>query len=126
MDTPANDHLQQASDSGLHHALALRSAGMIEVLRVTRLVRKAADMLSFTGVPGSSSSSVRGLEVSFVEGEAPAPGFDPVTGLLRLFYPQRERTEVERLLTSKRQRYCYFWRSRDGGQRHAWLLTSPQ
>jgi hypothetical protein len=125
MATPTTDHLQQTSDSGLHHALALRSAGMIEVLRVTRLVRKASDMLSFTGVPTSSSSSVRGLEVSFVEGEAPAPGFDPVTGLLRLFYPQRERPEVERLLTSKRQRFCYFWRSRDGDQRHAWLLSSP-
>lgn len=115
-----------AADTGLHHALALQSAGLIEVLRVTRLVRKANDVLRFVGVPGSSSSSVRGLEVSFVEGETPAPGLDPVTGLIRLFYPQGERGEVEKLLTSKRQRFCYFWRSRNGDQRHAWLLTSPR
>ena len=125
MSTPTTDRSTKASDTELNHALALRSAGMIEVLRVTRLVNKAADMLSFTGVPTSSTGSVRGLEVSFVEGEAQAPGFDPVTGLLRLFYPLRERNAVEQLLTSKRQRFCYFWHSRDGEQRHAWLLSSP-
>lgn len=126
MDIAATDHFQQPGDTDLRHALALRSAGLIEVLRVTRLVRKANDMLRFAGVPGSTSSSVRGLEVSFVDGEAPAPGLDPVTGLIRLFYPEHERPEVERLLTSKRSRFCYFWRSYDGGQRHAWLLSSPQ
>lgn len=104
----------------------MRSAGIIEVLRVGRLVRKATDVLRFDGVPASKSSHVRALEVSFVEGDAPSPGIDPASGLIRLFYTKRERGEVERLLHSKRSRYCYFWRSRDGGQRHAWLLTSPR
>lgn len=125
MDTTL-DRIQEPTDSGLHHALALGSSGLLEVLRVGRLVRKANDVLRFNGTPGSKASHVRALEVSFVDGEAPAPGFDPVDGLIRLFYPRNERSEVEQLLTSKRQRYCYFWRSREGDQRHAWLLSSPQ
>lgn len=125
MNTPTADRIQQQGDTSLHHALALSPTGLIEVMRVKRLVRKAQDMMRFVGTPVSSQSRVRELEVSFVQGDAPAPGFDPVTGLLRLFFAERERQEVERVLTSKRSRYCYFWHSADGAQRHAWLLSSP-
>ncbi len=76
------DRIQEPTDSGLHHALALGSSGLLEVLRVGRLVRKANDVLRFNGTPGSKASHVRALEVSFVDGEAPAPGFDPVDGLI--------------------------------------------
>ncbi|MBK8498314.1 MAG: hypothetical protein IPL52_05740 [Flavobacteriales bacterium] len=125
MSTHAADRIDQQGDFSLGNALALRSAGLIEVLRITRLVRKTNDALRFAGSPVSPRTRVRELEVSFVPGDALAPVFDTVSGLLRLFYPERERSEVERLLTSKRSRYCYFWHSNDGEQRHAWLLSSP-
>jgi len=113
-------------DAPLGHALSLRSSGLMEVLRITRRVRSTDGGLRFTGVPGSSSSRVRGLEVSFVEdGPTPAPSLDGVSGLIQLFYPKREQKEVQQLLESNRQRFCYFWRSRDNAFRHAWLLSSP-
>ncbi len=126
MSTHTTEQIENRTDTVLSRSMALRSAGLIEVLKVTRLVRKANDVLRFTGVPASTRTRVRELEVSFVNGDAPAPGFDPVSGLLRLFYPEGERGSVERLLTSKRSRYCYFWHSDDDVQRHAWLLSSPQ
>lgn len=126
MSTPATELIDNRTDTALGKSMALRSAGLIEVLKVTRLVRKANDVLRFTGVPTSARTRVRELEVSFVSGDAPSPGFDPVSGLLRLFYPERERGTVEGMLTSKRSRYCYFWHTQDDVQRHAWLLTSPQ
>lgn len=122
----ATAHLHQPVDTALRPTLALGSSGMLEVLRVGRMVRKATDLLRFEGVPGSKSSHVHGLEVSFVEGEAPAPLLDAAKGIIQLFYPHRDRAEVEKMLVSRKQRYCYFWRSRDGGQRHAWLLSSPR
>ena len=114
-------------DADLGHVLSLRSAGLMEVLRITKRVRSADGGLRFSGVPASTTSSVRGLEVSFVEdGAAPAPSLDPVSGFIRLFYPKREQHEVLALLESKRRRFCYFWRSRDDAFKHAWLLSSPQ
>lgn len=125
MSTHAADRIDQQGDFSLDSALALRSSGLIEVLRITRLVRKTNDALRYAGSPVSPRTQVRELEVSFVPGDALSPVFDAVSGVLRLFYPERERGEVERLLTSKRSRYCYFWHSSDGEQRHAWLLSSP-
>ena len=125
MTRPATDRSPQTGDTSLRDAFALGATGLIEVMRVTRLLRKAHDVMHFAGVPASSRSHVRELEVSFVKGDAPSPRYDPVTGLLRLFYAERERHEVERVLTSKRSRYCYFCGARDRTQRHAWLLTSP-
>lgn len=126
MSTPITERHLHQGDVSLSGSLALKPSGSIEVMRLTRMVRKAQDVLRFVGVPASSRCSVRELEVSFVQGDVPAPGFDPVTGLLRLFYTHRERHEVEQVLTSKRSRYCYFWHSMDGKQRHAWLLSSPR
>lgn len=113
-------------DRALGHALSLRASGLMEVLRITRRVRSTDGALRFTGVPASANSSVRGLEVAFVdEGTPPAPSLDPVSGFIRLFYPSREQHEVLQLLESDRRRFCYFWRSRDEAFRHAWLLSSP-
>lgn len=98
----------------------------MEILRITKRVPSKDGGIRFSGVPASSTSRVRGLEVSFVEdAAAPPPILDPVTGMIRLFYPRREQKEVLGLLESKRRRFCYFWRSRDEVFRHAWLLSSP-
>ena len=116
----------QARDTDLGHALSLRSSGLMEVLRITKRVRSKDGGIRFNGVPASSNSRVRGLEVSFVEDSStPAPSLDPVSGIIRLFYPRGEQKEVLGLLDSKRRRFCYFWHSRDDAFRHAWLLSSP-
>lgn len=97
----------------------------MEVLRVTKRLGSKEGLHRFLGVPASTSSHARGLEVAFIaEGRTPDPSFDPVSGFIRLFYPSREQNEVLRLLESKRKRFCYFWRSRDEALKHAWLLTS--
>ncbi|MEO8591028.1 MAG: hypothetical protein ABI432_16740 [Flavobacteriales bacterium] len=125
METPQNLS-SVARDTDLGHALSLRAAGVMEVLRITRRVRTTDGGLRYAGVPGSSSSNVRGLEVSFIaEGTPPPPILDPISGFIRLFYPSGEQHEVQQLLESKRHRFCYFWRSRDEAFRHAWLLSSP-
>lgn len=123
MGAHADIHVQ---DAELGHALSLRSAGLMEVLRITKRVRSKDGGIRFNGIPASGNSRVRGLEVSFVEeSAAPAPTLDPVSGFIRLFYPRHEQQEVLELLESKRRRFCYFWRSRDEVFRHAWLLSSP-
>lgn len=125
MNTPAADPIQEQSDVDLRHTHALNSVGSIEVMRLTRLVKRESDGLHFKGEPASSRGHLRKLKVTFVAGDAPSPGFDEASGSLHVFYSEHERKKVEAVLLSKRQRYCYFWHSRNGVQRHAWLLSSP-
>ena len=125
MNTPAANSIQEQSDVDLRHTHALNSVGSIEVMRLTRLLRRSKDELHFKGEPASSKGHLRRLEVTFVDGDAPSPNFDEASGSLHMFYAEHERKKVEAVLLSKRQRYCYFWHSRDGTQRHAWLLSSP-
>ena len=115
----------QHADTNLGSALSLKGAGVVEVLRLTRIVKGAGDVLRFIGTPASSNSSAKSLEVSFLRtGSIPAPELDPVSGLIRMFYPADERAEVEQMLRNKRRRFCYFWRSHDNALRQAWFVTS--
>lgn len=121
---PMTATVSQPVDKDLGSALSLKGAGVVEVLRLTRLVKGAGDVLRFLGSPASSGSSAKALEIAFLDGPAPAPDIDPVTGLIRLYYQTDERAKVEQMLRKKRRRFCYFWRSHDNALRQAWFVTS--
>ncbi len=115
----------QFKEGGLRTALHLGSSGALEVMRVTRAVPTANGDLLFLGLPARSGSTARSLQVSFVaEGVLPAPTLDANNGRIRMFYPHKDHPEVQALLNSKRDRFCYFWRSAKGDHTHAWLLSS--
>lgn len=111
-------------DKDLGSALSLKGAGVVEVLRLTRLVKEAGNVWRFLGSPASSNSRARALEIAFLDGPAPAPDIDTETGLIRMYYEAHERGKVEQMLRKKRRRFCYFWRSHDNALRQAWFVTS--
>jgi hypothetical protein len=81
--------------------------------------------LVFAGTPARNGTKARSIQVSFTsDGLVHAPTFDASNGRIHLFYPDRDHPEVQGLLNSKRNRFCYFWRSANGGHTHAWLLSS--
>lgn len=123
MGSPVLD--QQYKEGGLRTALHLGNTGALEVMRVTRAVPTANGDLLFLGIPARIGSRARSLQVSFTtEGVPPAPSLDPKNGRIQLYYPDRDHPEVQALLNSKRNRFCYFWRSAKGDHTHAWLLSS--
>lgn len=125
MGSPVHAPDQQFKEGGLRTALHLASSGALEVMRVTKAIPTANGDLLFLGVPARVGSTARSLQVSFIgEGLLPAPQLDPKNGRLHLHYPHKEHPEVQALLNSKRERFCYYWRSADGERTHAWLLSS--
>ena len=111
-------------EGGLRTALHLGSSGSLGVMRVMKAIPTANGDLLFLGQPARSGNIVRSLQVSFREGPLPAPTLDQTTARIVLFYPHRDHPEVQALLNSKRNRFCYFWRSASGDRTHAWLLSS--
>ena len=112
-------------DDGLHAANSLGSSGELEVMRITKAVRSKNGELRYHGQPARAGSIARSIWVSFTtEGLPPSPEFDAETGTLHLYYPNRDHPEVQGLLNSKRNRFCYYWRSAQGDRTHAWLLSS--
>lgn len=112
-------------ESGLRAAEHLDNSGSLEVMRVTRAIPTSTDDLLFLGVPARAGSTARSLLVSFGEQAGlEAPSMDALTGRIHLHYPHRDHPEVQALLHSKRNRFCYFWRSASGDRTHAWLLSS--
>lgn len=115
----------QYKEGGLRTALHLSSTGALEVMRITKAIPTNNGGLLFLGVPARHGSSARSLQVSFAnETVLPAPQMDPSNGRIHLHYPHKDHPEVQALLNSKRNRFCYFWRSANGDQTHAWLLSS--
>ena len=106
-------------------ALHLGSSGALEVMRVTKAIPTANGDLLFLGIPARTGSIARSLLVSFsMEAVLPTPSLNPDNGRIHLYYPHRDHPEVQALLNSKRNRFCYFWRSSEGDHTHAWLLSS--
>ncbi len=108
------------------------SFGTLHILRVLKQlpmkgqVAGALRTLVFKGVPFSHQSKATGVRVSFVEEPQPAmPTFDPTTGTIDMFYPITALAEVEDLLSTGRERFCYYWKSSDGLRCRAWLMASP-
>ena len=119
----ATDH--HYKEGGLRTAMQLANTGALEVMRITKAIPTSSGDLLFLGVPARHGGSARSLQVSFIqEGAVPAPRMDPKNGRIHLHYPNKEHPEVQALLTSKRNRFCSFWRSAHGDQTHAWLLSS--
>ncbi len=112
-------------EGSLRTALSLGSSGALEVVRVTKALPSEDGDLLFAGAPARDGSKARSIQVSFTTDNAVhAPEFDATTGRIHLYYPRRDHPEVQGLLNSKRNRFCYFWRSAEGGHTHAWLLSS--
>lgn len=112
-------------EGGLRTALHLGSSGALEVMRVTKAIPTANGDLLFLGTPARTGSIARSLQVSFAtEDVLPSPSLNPENGRIHLYYPHRDHPEVQALLNSKRNRFCYFWRSAQGDHTHAWLLSS--
>lgn len=125
MGSPVHAPEQHYKEGGLRTALHLGSTGALEVMRVTKAIRTTDDDLLFLGAPGRHGSIARSLQVSFVsEGPLPAPHMNASNGRIHMYYPHKEHPEVQALLNSKRNRFCYFWRSEKGDHTHAWLLSS--
>ncbi|MBK9175142.1 MAG: hypothetical protein IPM46_02160 [Flavobacteriales bacterium] len=122
-DTTQIAPLQDAAPRVLRN---LGAAGTLEVLRITKGLQLKGEELLFVGVAGRQGSKARMVRVRFTEGALPRqPRFDDATGTIELYYPHRDHAEVQALLNARRTRFCYFWRSAQGGQTHAWLLSSP-
>lgn len=119
--TPSN-HLKEG---GPRTAINLGSSGALEVVRITKPLPSSNGDLVFAGTPARDGTKARSIQVSFTsDGLVHAPTFDASNGRIHLFYPDRDHPEVQGLLNSKRNRFCYFWRSANGGHTHAWLLSS--
>lgn len=120
--TTTSNHLKEG---GLHTTMSLGASGQLEVVRITKPLPTQGDELVFAGAPARDGSKARSIQVSFTtDGQVHAPEFDASNGRIHLFYPNRDHPEVQGLLNSKRNRFCYFWRSSHGGHTHAWLLSS--
>ncbi len=112
-------------DQGPVAAQHLLASGDLEVLRITKPVRSEGDALVFAGVPMRQGAKARGVRVRFTpDFLSVPPRLDEASGLIELYYPHRDHPEVQSLLNSKRNRFCYYWRSKRSGQAHAWLLSS--
>lgn len=112
-------------EGGLRTALHLGSSGALEVMRVTKAIPTANGDLLFLGTPARAGSIARSLQVSFATDDVlPSPSLNPENGRIHLYYPHRDHPEVQALLNSRRNRFCYFWRSAQGDHTHAWLLSS--
>jgi len=104
----------------------LTAWGKLCVARITKSLRGADGELVFAVVPARAGTVAKRIVVRFVDSvERPAPRIDKGTGTIELFYPRRDHPEVQQLLNSKRDRFCYFWESAHGKQAHAWILSSP-
>jgi len=125
MNSQAHKTEDKLKEGGLRTAMSLSSSGALEVLRITRPLPAPNGDLAFAGTPERDGGKARSIVVSFTADAAPhAPIFDASNGQIHLFYPDRDHPEVQSLLNSKRNRFCYFWRSAKGDQAHAWLLSS--
>lgn len=112
------------SDAGPRVLSHLGAAGALEVLRITKAIRKQGEELLFAGAPARHGSKARRVRVRF-SNERMAPSFDAESGTIDLWYTHRDHPEVQALLNSKRNRFCYFWQTLESGHTHAWLLSSP-
>lgn len=125
MGSPVHAHDQQYKEGGLRTAMHLANTGALEVMRVTRSIPTASGDLLFLGVPARHGGIARSLQVSFAKDAAlPAPRLDISNGRIHLCYTDKDHPEVQALLNSKRNRFCYFWRSTNGERTHAWLLST--
>lgn len=125
MGSPVHAPEQPYKEGGLRTASHLAQSGALEVMRVTKAIPTANGDLLFLGVPARAGSVARSLQVSFnSEDPLPAPQLDPNNGRIHLHYRHKDHPEVQSLLNSRRDRFCYFWRSAQGDQTHAWLLSS--
>lgn len=125
MGSPVHAPDQPYKESGLRAAMHLANTGALEVMQITKAIPTNSGGLLFLGVPARHGSSARSLQVSFSsEDTMPAPQMDAGNGRIHLHYPHRDHPEVQALLNSKRNRFCYFWRSASGERTHAWLLSS--
>ena len=96
-------------DSVPHAGMHLAASGTLEVMRVTKAIPTANGDLLFLGVPARTGSSARSLHVSFTQQSVhETPTMDPMTGRIHLSYPHRDHPEVQALLTSTHNRFCYF------------------
>lgn len=106
--------------------------GTLEVVRLLREVRRSDPgalevELVFAARPASKRSHVQNVHFSFTSGDAvvPAPSLDKETATIHLHYPKAEQETVIAALSSRHDRFCYFWQAADGSQMRAWLFI-PQ
>ncbi|HRD53199.1 MAG TPA: hypothetical protein PKY96_11190 [Flavobacteriales bacterium] len=104
----------------------LTAWGKLCVARITKSLRSVDGELVFAAAPARAGTVAKRIVVRFVDSiERPAPRMDASTGTIELYYPRRDHPEVQQLLNSKKDRFCYFWESAHGKQAHAWILSSP-
>lgn len=104
----------------------LSSSGRLSVARITKQLRSDGDELVFAAAPARLGTSARRIVVRFVDSAVrPAPRLDASTGVIEIYYPQRDHMEAQALLNSRKQRFCYFWESMHGHEAHAWILSAP-
>ena len=125
MNTHAADPTTRPKEGVPRTAMSLGASGQLEVVRITKPLPAQGGELVFAVAPARDGSKARSIRVSFTtDGLVHPPEFDAASGRIQLFYPDRDHPEVQGLLNSKRNRFCYFWRSSHGGHTHAWLLSS--
>lgn len=120
-------HYPRATDSAVKRP-ASKSKGLLEVMRVLRVdIRTvgADKLIVLNGIPASATSGLRTVSMRFlsvVTGYLPAR-FNAKDGSLELHYPAVEMDMVMRILTTRKQRLCYHWRTEDGGSDLSWLFA---
>lgn len=105
-----------------------RSRGILEVMRVQRVDIRSVEtdtLVILNGVPASATSGLRTVLMRFrtaLTGAQPTR-FNAQDGSLELHYPAVEMDMVMRILTTRRKRLCYHWRTEDGSSDLSWLFA---
>lgn len=123
---PVTHYLRSAP--GAAKRLVPGARGRLEVMRIQRVDIRTLDettTITLNGVPASANSGLRAVMLVFQAAAAalmPAT-FDASAGSLRLHYPAAEMSTVMKILTTRKRRLCYHWRTEDGTSDLSWLFA---
>ncbi|MEZ4808394.1 MAG: hypothetical protein R2815_13100 [Flavobacteriales bacterium] len=93
--------------------------------RTIALPEQNAQELVLAARPASRSSSVHWVHFRFQDASdpLPAPELEYAFDRIRLYYPLDQFDQIQQVLRTYRDRFCYFWQAGDASRVRAWLFT---
>lgn len=97
-------------------------------MRIQRVDIRTSDQhttITLNGVPASTNSGLRAVMMVFQTAAAAIlpSRFDALAGALHLHYPASEMDMIMKILTTRKKRLCYHWRTDDGTSDLSWLFA---